>query len=101
MKEAIFIEYDGGDIQNFLRRADKLYSKAKFNDEAKFGLLWDSLKSEQMLLQFVQFRGAKSDNEIKRACVEYSDNRKMMNGPVSNNGRKGLDPQFRASRRIP
>ena len=60
MKEAISLEFDGGDIQNFLTRADKLYSQAKFNEQAKFGLLRDSLKSDQMLLQFVLFRRAKS-----------------------------------------
>ena len=38
-------------------------------------------------------------DEIKQACVEYFDNRKTMNGPVTNNDRKGLDSQFRASRR--
>ena len=59
-KEAISLEYDGGDIQTFLTRADKLYSQAKFNDHAKFRLLRDSLKSDQMLLQFVLFRGAKN-----------------------------------------
>ena len=60
MKQAISLEYDGGDIQTFLTRADKLYSEAKFNEQAKFGLLRDSLKSDQMLLQFVLSRGAKS-----------------------------------------
>ena len=32
MKEAISLEYDGGDIQTFLTRADKLYSQPKFNN---------------------------------------------------------------------
>ena len=50
----------------------------------------DPLKSSQKLLQFVLFRGAKSHNEIKQACVEYSDNRKMMDGPVTSNGSKGV-----------
>ena len=90
MKGAKSLEYDGGDIQTSLTRADKLYSQAKFNDQAKFGLLRDSLKSDQMLLQFVLFRGAKNYDEIKQACVEYSDNRKMMDGPITNNERKGV-----------
>ena len=89
MKEAISLEYDG-DIQTFVIRADKLYSQAKFNGQAKFGLLRDSLKSDQMLLQFLLFRGAKSYNEIKQACTEYSDNRKMMDGPGKSNEIKGV-----------
>ena len=88
MKEVISLEYDGGDIQNFLTKADKFYSQAKFNERAKFGLLRDSLKSDEMLLQFVLFRGAKSYNEIKQACIEYSDNRKMMDRLVMNIERK-------------
>ena len=78
MKECMSLEYDGGDIQTFLTRADKLYSQAKFNDRANFGLLRGSLKSDQMLLQFVLFSGAKNYDEIKQACIEYSDNCKMM-----------------------
>ena len=46
MKEATYLKYDGGDIQNFLTRANKLYSQVKFNDQAKFWLLRDSLKSD-------------------------------------------------------
>ena len=59
MKEAISLEYNCVDIQASPIRADKLYSQAKFNDQAKFGLLRDSLKSDQMLLQFVLFRERK------------------------------------------
>ena len=88
MKEAISLEHDGDDSQTFLTRADVLYSQAKFNEQAKFGLLRDSLKSELILLQFVLFRGAKSYNEINHACIEYSDNSKMIDRPVTNNGSK-------------
>ena len=74
MEEAIFLEHDGGDIQNFRTRAYNLYSQAKFNDQAKSGLLRDSSKSGQILLEFVLFRGARKYNEINQACVEYSYN---------------------------
>ena len=90
MKEAIFLEYDGGGIQTFLTRADKSYSQEKFSEQAKFGLLRDSLESDRTLLQFVLFRGEKSKNQIKQACVEYADNRKMMEGAVKNKERKGI-----------
>ena len=43
-----------------------------------------------MLLQFVLFREAKSYNEIKQAFTEYSDSRKMMDGPGKSNERKGV-----------
>ena len=69
IKKDIYLEYDGGDIQAFLNRADKLHSEEKFNEHAKFGLLLDSLKSDHMLLRFVLFRGAKTYNEIKQACT--------------------------------
>ena len=87
MKEAISLEYDDGDIQAFLTRAHKLYSQAKFKKQSKFGLLRDFPKSDRMSLQFMLVRGAKSYNEIKKACIEYSDNRKIVAGPVTNNGR--------------
>ena len=90
MKEAISLEYDSSDIQTSLTRAANLHSQAKFNEQAKFGLLRDSRKSDQMLLQFVRFRGAKSYNEINQTCVEYSDKLKMMDGPVTKNGNKGV-----------
>ena len=43
-----------------------------------------------MLLQFVLVRRAKSYNEIELSSVEYSDNCRMMDGPVANSGRKGV-----------
>ena len=90
MKKAVSLEYDRGDIETFITRADKLYSQAKFNEQAKFDLPRDTLKSDQMLQQFVLFRGAKSHNEIKQACIEYADSHKMMDGRVINKGIKRL-----------
>ena len=48
MEEAISLYYYGGNIQTFFTKAGKLYSQAKFNEQAKFGLLGDFLKSDQM-----------------------------------------------------
>ena len=76
----------GGDIETFLSRADKLYSHAKFNKQTKLGLLRDDQKSGQILLQFVLFRYARSYNDVKQACIEYSGNRKIMNRSITNNG---------------
>jgi len=44
-------------MQTFLVRDDKAYTQAKFNDEKHFGLLRDALKTDQMWLQFVLYRG--------------------------------------------
>ena len=65
MKEAISFQYDDCDIHALFTRADNLYSQAKFNEEANFGLLQNFLKSDQILQQFVLFKGAKSHDEIK------------------------------------
>ena len=65
MKDAISLSYDGGDIQSFLSKADKAYSQARFIERAKFGLLRESLKGDQLLLQFVLFRGAKYYEEVE------------------------------------
>ena len=59
MKEAISLEYGGGDIQNFLTRADNSCLQAKLNEQVKSRLLRDSLKSDQMLQQFVLFGSEK------------------------------------------
>ena len=79
MKEAISLSYDGGDIQKFLTRAEKACNQAKFNDEAKFGLLREELKSDQLLLQFFLFRGAKDYEELKKYFADYQ---KMMKNPA-------------------
>ena len=36
MKEVISLKYDGGDIQTFLMRSDKLYSWTIIDEQAKF-----------------------------------------------------------------
>ena len=90
MKEAISLEQDGRHIQTFLTRADKLYSQAKFNQQAKFGVVRDALKSDEVLLKFVLFRGAKSYSEIDDACMEYAYKLKMQDGTVINKGKKGV-----------
>ena len=88
MKETICLEYEGEDIQTSLTRADKFYSQAEFNKQAKFGLLRDYLKSDQMLPLFVLFSGAKNYNDIKQVCVENSEKRKTVDGTVTKNGKR-------------
>ncbi len=82
IKEAMSPPYDGANIQSFLPRAEKAYNQAKFNDLAKFGLLRETMKYDQLLLQVVPFRGAKYYEELKKCCADYADNQKMMSNPV-------------------
>ncbi len=83
MREALTFRYDGGDIPTFLSRSDKVYNQAKVGDNVKFELLHDTLKSDQMFFQFVLFRGSKNYESIKKACVEYAENIKMMDGTAA------------------
>ncbi len=82
MLDTISLTYDGGDIPTFLVKAEKAYNRAKFNEQAKYGLLIEALKSDQLLLQFVLLRGAKSYDEVKKYCTDYAENQKMMKNPA-------------------
>ena len=44
MKEAVNIVYKGGKIKEFFLKASKLYKVAKFNHQAKFGLIREAIK---------------------------------------------------------
>ena len=78
MKEAVNLRYDGKDVKAFFNKADKLYTQAKFNDQAKFGLIREAIKADQTLLQFVLIRGAKTYDDVKKACLEYAENQKVL-----------------------
>ncbi len=67
----------------FLSRTVNVYNQAKVGENIKFELLRDSLKSEQMVFQFVLFRGSKNYEDIKKGCLEYAKNIKMMNGTAA------------------
>ncbi len=88
MKDAIFLTYDGGDIQAFLTRVEIAYNQAEFNEHAKFGMLREALKTDQLLLQFVLFRGTKDYEEVKQYCTDYADNQKMMSAPSGSRGER-------------
>ena len=78
MREALTLRYDIGDIPKFLPRADKVYNQAKVGENVKFKLLRDVLKSDQMLFQFMLFRGSKNYKGIKKACLKYAKNIKVI-----------------------
>ncbi len=91
MRDSLSLRYDGGDIPNFLSRADKVYNRAKFGNNMKFELLQDSLKPGQMSFQFVLFRGSKTYEDVRKDCREYAENITMMEGqttPIFQQARK-------------
>ena len=56
MKEAVNLVYNGGNFKEFVLKSRKLYKEAKFNDQAKFGLIREAIKFGQGMLQFVFLR---------------------------------------------
>lgn len=68
MREAVTLSYDGSDIKSFIAKADKLYTKAKFDEESKLGLIREALKTDPVMLQFVLFQGVKDYQATKDAC---------------------------------
>lgn len=84
MKDAISLAYDGVDIHSFFTRAEKGYNQANFNGQSTFGLLCEALKVDLMILHFIFFRGAKDYEDVKRYCLEYAGDQKMMDTPCSN-----------------
>ena len=83
MREAMTLQYDGGDIPTFLSRAEKVYNQAKVGQNVKFELLRSALKSDQMFFQFVLFRESKNNEGIKKACMEDAEKIKMMDGTAA------------------
>ena len=45
IREALTLRYDGGDIPTSSSRADKVFNQATVDENMKFGLLRDALKS--------------------------------------------------------
>ena len=77
MKEAVNLVYKGGNVKEFFVKASKLYKEAKFNDQAKFGLIREAIKSDQGMLQFVFLRKADTFEKVSETCLEYADNQKV------------------------
>ena len=57
-------------------KASKLCKVAKFNDQTKFGLIREAIKSDQGMLQFVFLRKAYTYEKVRETCLEYADNQK-------------------------
>ena len=59
-------------------KASKLYKSAKFNDQAKFGLIREATNSDQSMLQFVFSRTVDAYKKARETCLEYADNQKLI-----------------------
>ena len=59
------------DLSGSLRNADRLYEKAAFNDEAKFGLLRNAVMEHLELAQFAIYRGAKTYKALFYAIMDF------------------------------
>ena len=76
MKEAVNLVYRGSNVKEFFVKASRLYKEAKFNDQAKFGLVREAIKSDQGKSQIVFLRKADTYEKVRGTCLEYADNQK-------------------------
>ena len=65
MKEAVNLVYKGGNVKEFFVKASKLYKEAKFDDQAKFRLIREAIKSDQGMLQFLFLRKANTYKKVR------------------------------------
>ena len=78
MKEAVNLVYKGGNVKEFFVKASKLYKEAKFNEQAKFGLIREAIKFDQGMSQFVFLIKADTYEKVRENCLEYADNQKIL-----------------------
>ena len=86
MRDAISLMRDGEDIFFSFSKAEKVYNQAEFNNHAKYGSLREALRGDLNLLQFVLFRGAKENCDVKKYCLEYADNQKKVDNMEEDEG---------------
>ena len=58
-----------------LREMDRLYEKANFNEEEKFGLLRSAVMEHLDLAQFAIHRGSTSYGDLKNSIKVFSNGR--------------------------
>ena len=76
-KEAVNLVYKGDNFKEFFVNASKLYKAANFNDQAKFGLVGEAMKSDQGMLQFESLRKGDTYEKVREICIEYANNQKV------------------------
>ena len=78
MKEGVNLVYKDGNVKEFFVKASKLCKETKFNDQAKFGLIREAVKSDKGMLQFLFSRKADTFEKVRETCLEYADNQKVL-----------------------
>ena len=53
MKGEVKLVYKGDNVDEFFVRAIKLYKEATFNDKPSIWVIWEAIKSDQGMLQFL------------------------------------------------
>ena len=71
IRDAMAARLSFGDLSVHLRNSDRLYEKAGFNDEAKFGLLRNAVMEHLELAQFAIYRGAKTYKALFDAIMDF------------------------------
>ena len=69
--------YRGDNVKEFFVKASKMYKEAEFNDQAKFGLIREAIRSDQGTLQSRFLRKADTYEKVRETCLEYTDNQKV------------------------
>lgn len=67
---------DGGELIISLLRLDKMYTKAGFNDRAKYGMLGKAAMEHNRLLEFLLLRGPATHDALKETFSEHVWNSK-------------------------
>ena len=77
MKKAVNLLYEKDNFNGLFLRANKLYKEAKSNNQAKFGLIRETVKSDQGMLQFVFLTKKEVYKKVRGTCLEYVNNEKV------------------------
>ena len=74
------------DLLGSLREMDRLYEKANFNEEAKFGLLRSAVMEHLDLAQFAIYRGSTSFRDLKKSIKDFWNGRMAFHSSAVNAG---------------
>lgn len=82
IRRAVNASIDPDNLTGSLRDMDRVFAKAMFNDEAKFGLLRNALCKIPEIFQFVVFKGATTYHELTKVVQEFDQARRLFNHQV-------------------
>lgn len=78
IKHAMSILFSADDHKLSLQEMDREFSKAKCNEEAKFGLLRNAVASFPELAQLVIFRGAGDYRSVMKAVINIDNEKRRL-----------------------